>query len=139
GSGFGDWGVLRQDVPGLTFEMHGRSDQLGAIDDTAATDRQEEVHLILFRQSCGFPQGFVVWVPLYAAELEPGVALERRRHLLINAIGFDRAAAVGDEDACLLRQQIGQLFDLALAERDLGWIGKNKILHKSPLHAVLLL
>lgn len=76
-------------------------DELGAVDDRAAADSQDQVHPVLPNQVHAFEDLVESRVRGHAGEFDDLVAglAQRGRHIVIGTVALDRAAAVDQQHA----------------------------------------
>jgi hypothetical protein len=122
-------GLLGQNVPRFAIEFQCGCDELGAVNDRAATDSQQKVDVPLARDSNRLHQGFVGGIGFDTFEYERGSLAERRLYLREHAVALDAAAATSDQHTRFARHLGIERSDLAFAENDAGGVMKRKVLH----------
>jgi hypothetical protein len=100
-----------QNLPRVSLEVHRRCHELGAINDRAATDRQEEVQIVGTYQLDGPHQRFIGGVGFNAAELVDVAAMKGCADLFQGSVFFSAAATVEQQDPSTGRNSLTQLSD----------------------------
>ena len=117
------------DFPRLAVVQGGGGDELGAVDDGAATDGQQEVQLGAAHLRHGAHQGFIAGIGFDAAKLLHRALAQRSAHFGQGAGLFRAGAAVQDQHARIVRHQGGQFGDGIKTEDDTGRVMEFKIFH----------
>jgi hypothetical protein len=99
-----------------------RRQELGSIDNGAATHAQDQIDVVLAGHVCSLLQGFVNGVWLDAAELENRALRQTGHDLIIDAVMLDAAAAIEQQHTRRRRHQIAQGLNLAGSEAYVGWV-----------------
>ena len=100
--------------------MSGQRHELGPVDDRTAAHGDHEIDLLLADDFDGPQERVVLRVGLDAAELKDLALSEQLADLVDEPAALGAAAAIGDEDARVLRDLAGDLVNTALAEEDTG-------------------
>jgi hypothetical protein len=125
--------MLGQNIPRLAFKSCCRGNKFRAVQDRAATHREQEIDSFALHHFDGLHECFIGGVGLDAAELAHSVPLQIGHHLVIDTVPFDAATTVGHEQPRGRRDHAAKLRDLALSEENLHRIEEFKVLHSSPL------
>jgi len=110
------------DIPAVAAVERGTGNVLGAVRHRAAADAEDEIDFPPFCEVDRNGQGFQRRVGFDAGEFDHRAPGQRGRHLVVNAIALDRAAAVEQQHPGVGRNQAVQLGEDVGAENDLGRI-----------------
>jgi hypothetical protein len=121
--------TLEQDVPGLAVKAGCGRHELGAVDDRAAADGEQEIDLLGAHLLHGAHQGFVTGIGLDAAKLGHAARSQRSPHLVERARLAGAGAAVQQQHARIRRHQPRQFGHLAGAKDDAGGVVELEIQH----------
>ena len=108
-----------------------RRDELRAIQNGTATDRQQESNVFFTGDFYRIHQRFVRRVWLDAAELTHVQTVQGAVNLIQHAGFFHAAATVGDQDTRISGDLRTQVSDCVFAKQNAGWGMEIKIVHCS--------
>ena len=130
--GFFDLGeaVARQNIPRVAAGVEGcRRDELDAVDDRAAANRQQKVRALLLNFLHSLHKRVVIGVGFNPAKFQRLALLERRHHLLIDAVLLDRAPAVKDHHFGFAGDELVNFRDGAGSKNDAGGVVECEVVN----------
>ena len=120
---------LEHDIPRIALVEQARSDEFRTVDDRSAAHGQQEVGTVLTAQSHGLADRLDGGIGFDAPEFDPVAPFERLHDLIVNPVAAHAAAAEGNHDLLVGRDQFAESGDLSFAENQFRRIVINEIIH----------
>ena len=121
--------ALEDQLPGIPLVEQSGRDELRTVDHRTAAHSQQEVNLLLLAQSDGFAKGLDRRVGLDPPEFDEITTRKGLDNLVVDPVPLDAAAAEGDHDPLVSRDELRQTGDLAFAEDQFGRILIDEVVH----------